>query len=321
MLSEQQKRSLKNLSPDEIYRNPENPRIIFRQEEMESLMLSISKVGIQVPVAVYKDGNKYYLIDGERRWRCAKKLNLRNIPALIQDKPSPLENLLLMYNIHALREQWDYFTIASKLQKIIELYVQEKNYEPNELELSEETGLTRGQIRRCRLLLDLPERFKEMLLEELLLPKPQQKLTEDFFIEMERALKTVTNRIPSVTENIDNVRDTLVEKFRNGTIGAVTDFRQLSKIATSVEGLGVAEQEAKSALESIFEQGNEVGIRQVFRETVEFEYDERKAERHVSFLTEYFDEIINDDLVTQLDEDFLEELRELHSRLTRLLGD
>lgn len=317
---EQQKRSLKNLSPDEIFKNPENPRIVFRQEEMEKLMLSISKLGIQVPVAVYKDGDKYFLIDGERRWRCSKKLNLRVIPALIQEKPSPLENLLLMYNIHALREQWDYFTIASKLQTIIDLYVEEKGYKPNEVELSEETGLARGQIRRCRLLLDLPERFKSMLLEELQLPKSQQKLTEDFFIEMERALKTITNRIPEFAQDIDIVRDTLVDKFRDNTIGAVTDFRQLSKIATSIEGLGVNEQKAKDALGSIFDRNNSVGIREIFKETVEFEYDEKNAERHVSFLTEYFDEIIEDDLWTQLDEEFIDDLRELHSRLTELLG-
>ncbi|MCK4620707.1 MAG: ParB/RepB/Spo0J family partition protein [Desulfuromonadales bacterium] len=314
------KRSLKNLTPDEIYKNPENPRIIFRQEEMENLMLSISKLGIQVPVAVYKDGGKYYLLDGERRWRCSKKLNLRTIPALVQEKPSPLENLLLMYNIHALREQWDYFTIASKLQTIVDLYVEEKGYPPNEVELSEETGLGRGQIRRCRLLLDLPERFKEMLLEELKLPKSQQKISEDFFIEMERSLKTVTNRIPEFAEDIDTVRDTLVEKFRNNTIGAVTDFRQLSKIATSIEGLGVDEKKAKSALDRIFDQNSRVGIRQMFKDTVEFEYDEKNAERHVSLLSDYFDEIIEDNLWQQLDEKFIDELRELHARLTELLG-
>lgn len=319
MLSESQKRSLRKLSPDEIFKNPENPRIIFRQEEMESLMLSISKVGIQVPVSVYEDNGGYFLLDGERRWRCAKKLNLRSIPAVVQEKPSPLENLLLMYNIHALREQWDYFTIASKLQRIMELYEDEHGQLPNEIQLSEETGLSRGQIRRCRMLINLPDRFKEMLLEELQLPKSQQKLTEDFFIEMERSLKTVTNRIPEFGKDIDTLRDTLVKKFRDNTIGAVTDFRQLSKIATSIETLGVEEDKAKAALAKIFDPGSQVGIRQMFKVTVAFEYDEKNAERHVAFLTEYFEEIIEENRWSQLDSGFIDELRELHSRLTELL--
>ena len=134
-------------------------------------------------------------------------LNLKSIPALVQEKPSELENLLLMYNIHALREQWDYYTIASKLNRIIDLFNAETGSDPTEKDLSEATGLTRGQIRRCRLLLNLPERFKEMLLNELDLPKVQQKLSEDFFIEMERSLKTITKRIPAYEENLDDIRD------------------------------------------------------------------------------------------------------------------
>jgi len=320
MLSDQKKRSLRNLSPDDISPNPENPRIIFRQEEMESLMLSIAKLGVQVPITAYEDGGKYYLLDGERRWRCSKKLNLRTIPTLIQDKPTPLNNLLLMYNIHALREQWDYYTIASKLQRIINLYSEEYGRIPNETELSEETGLSRGQVRRCQLLLKLPERFKDMLLEELERPKSQQKLTEDFFIEMERSLKTVINRVPDFADNIEDIRDTLIEKYRNGAIGAVTDFRQLSKIATSIENLGVAERKAKSALGKVFNSNNKVGISDVYKQTVEFEYDEKKAEQHISFLYEYFEEIIEEDKLNLLDSEFLDELKRLQTQLTKLLG-
>ena len=139
----------KNLDPRRIERNPEYPRLIFRQDEMDNLMFSIDRHGIQVPLTVYEDGHVYRLIDGERRWRCATKLNLRSVPVLVQDKTTELENLLLMYNIHALREQWDYFTIASKLTRVMELYKEENGREPNEIELSDETGLTRGQIQRC----------------------------------------------------------------------------------------------------------------------------------------------------------------------------
>ena len=192
------KQQLKLISPSEIEPNPENPRLVFRQEEMESLMLSIDRHGIQVPLTVYKDDDGYKLLDGERRWRCARKLNLKFVPAIIQDKPTELENLVIMYNIHALREQWDYFTIASKLERVIALYTTENSYPPNEIQLSELTGLTRGAIRRCQLLINLPDRFKRTILLELEKPKLRQKFTEDFFIEMEKAIKTIVKRIPFV---------------------------------------------------------------------------------------------------------------------------
>jgi ParB/RepB/Spo0J family partition protein len=158
---------LREISPDRIKRNPENPRLFFRDEEMDTLTASIKRYGVQVPITVYADGSEFVLIDGERRWRCARKLNLHRIPALVQEKPTRLENLLLMFNIHALREQWDYLTIARKLPDVIELFEREKGREPTEAELSELTGLTRGQIRRCRFLLDLPDRYRELLEKEL----------------------------------------------------------------------------------------------------------------------------------------------------------
>ena len=130
---------LAQISPQKIRRNPDNPRLIFRQEEMESLLVSINTHGIQVPLTVFREGDSFCLIDGERRWRCALNLNLNTVPALVQEKPTELENLLLMYNIHALREQWDYFTIATKLTRVKELFFEEYGHEPNEAELSEET--------------------------------------------------------------------------------------------------------------------------------------------------------------------------------------
>src|ERR1700757_2600353 len=91
---------LQEISPDQIRANPDNPRLIFREEEMTQLMESIREVGIKVPVSVFPKAQHFVLIDGERRWRCAKRLNLEAVPAIVQEQPSPLENLLMMFNIH-----------------------------------------------------------------------------------------------------------------------------------------------------------------------------------------------------------------------------
>ena len=310
---------LRYLSPSQIEPNPENPRLVFRQEEMESLMLSIDKHGVQVPVAVYEDEGGFKLLDGERRWRCAKKLNLKQIPALVQDRPTELENLVIMYNIHALREQWDYYTIASKLERVIDLYEEEKGVRPGEAILSELTGLTRGAIRRCYLLLDLPDRYKAMLLEELEKPKSQQRISEDLLIEMERSLKTVTRRLPEYAPSLDAIRDTLIAKYRARVISAVTDFRQLSKIATAIDGLGVAQKRAKAALDKVFNPKVKLGIKDAYEEAVAFEYDERRAIRNLTALTEFLDEVLDGDEDDNLDEELRAGLADLYERLKRLL--
>lgn len=311
---------LKMISPSDISPNPENPRLIFRQDEMESLMLSIDKHGIQVPLTVYKEGASYRLLDGERRWRCARKLNLKAVPAIVQDKPTELQNLVLMYNIHALREQWDYYTIASKLERVIELYERENGFAPNETTLSELTGLTRGAIRRCQLLIDLPPRFKGLLVEELQKPKSQQRLSEDFFLEMQKALKAVVRRLPEYEPRLDQIRDTLVSKFQNKIISAVTDFRQLSKIATAVDTLGIAQRTAKRALDRVFDPAEKTTIREAYQTTVQFEYDERKASRSIATLMAFLDDVESEEKEDSLDNDLIETMRSLYDRLRAVLG-
>src|SRR6266571_6892115 len=126
---------LRQIPVDLIDRNPENPRLVFRQNELDELLESIRLYGVQVPISVYKDRKRFVLIDGERRWKCCLKLNKKTIPALVQEKPDPLTNLLLMFNIHALREQWDYLTIALKLPRVIKLLTKDLGKEPNEREI------------------------------------------------------------------------------------------------------------------------------------------------------------------------------------------
>lgn len=319
MIAASRKQQLKLISPSEIEPNPENPRLIFRQEEMESLMLSIDRHGIQVPLTVYRDGGGYKILDGERRWRCARKLNLKSIPVIIQDEPTELENLVIMYNIHALREQWDYFTIASKLERVIALYQAENGFQPNEVQLSELTGLTRGAIRRCQLLINLPERFKQIILIELEKPKLQQKFTEDFFIEMEKAIKAIVKRVPSYESKIDEIRDVLIDKFKGGKITAVTDFRQLSKIATALDNLDVKKEEAKEILDRIFDPSNPVGIKEEYARSVSFEYEEKKYYRYIDNVEGFLSDIIEDDRVEELDDAIIDKLRELYSTIARLL--
>ncbi len=287
---------------------------------MDTLLASIRRYGIQVPVAVYEDGDEFVLIDGERRWRCALKLNLRRLPALVQQKPSPLDNLLLMFNIHSLREQWDYLTIANKLPNVVSLFKKENlDREPGEQELSEITGLTRGQIRRCRFLLDLPSEYKDQLQEELSLPKHRQKLSEDFFIEMEKALKTVQSRVPTAIPDMNSARDTLISKFRKEIINNITDFRMLSKIATSINNVGVKEAKARAAIKEILDPRRKTGIQEVYAEQFETRYDERKISLNIDSIFEYLEGSIEGDEAMAVGDDLRERLIELKDLIERVL--
>jgi ParB family transcriptional regulator, chromosome partitioning protein len=305
---------LRDIEVDRIDRNPENPRLVFRSGDLEELLVSIRRYGVQVPISVYKEGARYVLIDGERRWICCQKLGKKTIPALIQEKPSALTNLLLMFNIHALREQWDYLTISMKLPRVISLLQRELGHAPNERDLSDYTGLSRGAIRRCRLIIELPEKYKDDILEELNKPKPQQKLTEDFFIEMERALKTVGRAMPGVIDHRDRVRRVLIHKYKTGVIENRVHFRFLAKIARA-ERVQADKTVARAALRRVF-QRNEYSIAAAYRNSVAEAYSERDLGARAKSLIGQLEELE----VEHIDRSVREALERLYLRLREVLG-
>ena len=64
--------------------NPNQPRQDFDPEELQSLADSIANHGVVQPLTVREVGNGYYqIIAGERRWRAARMVELREIPAVI----------------------------------------------------------------------------------------------------------------------------------------------------------------------------------------------------------------------------------------------
>ena len=65
--------------------NPDQPRRDFDKKSLEELSLSIKNKGVITPITLRKSGKHYEIVAGERRWRAAKKANLRSIPAYIID--------------------------------------------------------------------------------------------------------------------------------------------------------------------------------------------------------------------------------------------
>jgi ParB family transcriptional regulator, chromosome partitioning protein len=305
---------LKQVPVDSIDRNPDNPRIVFRPRELEDLLESIRRHGIQVPISVYRENRRFVLIDGERRWRCALKLNLKTIPALVQSKPGHLENLLLMFNIHALREQWDLLTVSMKLPRIIDLIEKRQGRAPTEIQLANETGLNRSLIRRCKLLMALPQRYKDEILEELNKPKAQQKTTEDLFIEMERALTTVERAMPETIPDREKVRKVLLSKYKDGVINNRVHFRNIAKIARA-ENVGFDQKKAAKELDKLF-QSNGYSIEQAYLNSVGEAYKERDIGTRIDALMGLLDGVGPQDL----DDEVTQKLEELVARVTSILG-
>jgi len=266
--------ALQEIPPDDIKKNPDNPRLIFLEEEMTDLLESIREVGIKVPLSVYSHGSTYILLDGERRWRCARKLNLDFVPAIVQPKPTRLENLLMMFNIHNVRVDWDLMPMALKLGEIRSMLAKEGR-DTGPKALAAVTGVRLPTIRRALELLDLPAKYQKLLLREAEKPRNERRIKADLFIEIYKSLNAIERHVPEVLKEVDKPAyvDSMVSKYRRGVIDNVVGFRDISRIARA-EAAGVNKAGAVRTIIKLAKNRNYT-IASAYQETVQSAYLER----------------------------------------------
>jgi len=74
---------VQQVAVDAIKPNPHQPRIHFKQEELEELAASIREHGVIQPLIVMpKPDGTFILIAGERRWQASQKAGLRTVPVI-----------------------------------------------------------------------------------------------------------------------------------------------------------------------------------------------------------------------------------------------
>ena len=104
---------------EDIYPNANQPRTHFDEKALQELAESIKVLGIIQPITVRKDGAKFEIISGERRYRASKMAGLKEIPAyvrLVNDQE--LLEMALVENIQ--REDLDAIEVALTYQRLLE---------------------------------------------------------------------------------------------------------------------------------------------------------------------------------------------------------
>lgn len=209
---------VKTIPTDKLLPNPHNPRMLFDLGPLKVLKESIKKVGILVPLTVYWNEVKksFIILDGQRRWICAKELDLTEVPVNHVAEPTIVQNIVTMFQIHKLRQDWELMPTALKL----EVLMKELN-EKNEKKLAELTGLDQAVVSRCKKLLSYPKKYQDLMLD----PDPAKRIKADFFIELysvknDRYVKKMS------WYSSDKFIKRMLEKYQSKSgLKAVTDFR------------------------------------------------------------------------------------------------
>jgi ParB family chromosome partitioning protein len=111
--------NIMEVSLEDIDPNSTQPRTYFDEKALNDLALSIKSLGVIQPITLRKDGNRFEIISGERRFRASKIAGLKSIPAYIRlVNDQELLEMALVENIQ--REDLDAIEIALTYQRLLE---------------------------------------------------------------------------------------------------------------------------------------------------------------------------------------------------------
>ena len=139
--------------------NPYQPRKRFDENSIKELALSIREYGILNPILVRKKDDKYEIIAGERRYRAAKLLGMKEIPAIVKDiTDERMLEIALIENLQ--RENITPIEEAMTYQEIL------KKTSRTEKELSGLIGKSQPFISNKLRLLNLPKNIQDALINK-----------------------------------------------------------------------------------------------------------------------------------------------------------
>lgn len=153
---EETKNSVLEVKINDVEPNHDQPRKVFDQEKLEVLAESIKEHGVVQPIIVCKEGNRYVIVAGERRWRASKLAGLKTIPVVVKELSSrEVMEIALIENLQ--REDLNPIEEAEAYQKLMD------EFEMTQEDVARVVGRSRAAVANSVRLLNLTDPVKSMI--------------------------------------------------------------------------------------------------------------------------------------------------------------
>ncbi|NTW27105.1 MAG: ParB/RepB/Spo0J family partition protein [Candidatus Moranbacteria bacterium] len=143
---------------NQIVANPHQPRHQFDEEKLANLAASIKVHGIIQPLIVSRNGSKYELIAGERRFQASKQVGLKKVPVIVREA-SELQKLELAIIENVQRHDLNAIEEGKAYQKLAD------EYQLNQEEVALKMGKSRSLVANKMRLLNLPVEIQKGLID------------------------------------------------------------------------------------------------------------------------------------------------------------
>ncbi|HUN53670.1 MAG TPA: ParB/RepB/Spo0J family partition protein [Smithella sp.] len=153
------KKAVLSCGIEELRPNRYQPRKIFNDQNQKQLIDSIKNSGIIQPIIVRRAEKGYEIIAGERRWRAAQSIGLKDVPIVIREATDmQAAEMSLIENIQ--REELNPLEEADAYVTLIE------KFNLSQEEISSRVGKDRSTVANTIRLLKLPAKAKAALTEK-----------------------------------------------------------------------------------------------------------------------------------------------------------
>lgn len=143
---------------NDIKPNAKQPRKTFTDDKIEELAKSIEVHGIIQPIMVRKSNEGYEIVAGERRWRAARKVDLKKVPCIVKELDEE-QNMLVAIIENMQREDLNPMEEAEALNQMI------TTYGLTQEEVSKSVGKSRPYITNALRLLKLPNAIQQFVID------------------------------------------------------------------------------------------------------------------------------------------------------------
>jgi ParB family chromosome partitioning protein len=151
-------RAFLSLPIEAVERNPGQPRKRFDEARLEELAASIREHGVVEPILVRRQGQRYRIVAGERRWRAAQRAGLKEIPALVREATDVQAfELALVENLQ--RADLNAIEEAEAYQALVD------EHGLTQEQVAERVGKERSSVANALRLLKLPDDVREAVSE------------------------------------------------------------------------------------------------------------------------------------------------------------
>ena len=131
-------------------------RTKFNDESIAELAANIRENGLIQPLVVHRDGSKYILICGERRFRAISTLpEMQEAPCFILEDKTTEELMAIQFSENSAREQLHYIDQADSI------FGYKKLTGASERKIQAALGISKSEVHRCLLIAKLPKAVKE----------------------------------------------------------------------------------------------------------------------------------------------------------------